>query len=68
MLILANSQGAWLCHCHIGWHTDEGFDLQVVERYDDIVTLMDETSFQDNCDAWNTYVEGNSVVQDDAGV
>ncbi|KAJ5980226.1 hypothetical protein N7481_007524 [Penicillium waksmanii] len=31
-----DNQGAWLLHCHIGWHTEEGFAIQFVERYTEI--------------------------------
>ena len=38
----ADNPGIWLMHCHIGWHTSEGFALQFVERYDEIAALVDE--------------------------
>jgi FtsP/CotA-like multicopper oxidase with cupredoxin domain len=33
-LVLAfetNNRGAWLMHCHIGWHTPEGFVMRFVK-------------------------------------
>jgi hypothetical protein len=30
--IKTDNPGVWLCHCHIGWHTEEGFALQLIER------------------------------------
>lgn len=30
--IKTDNPGIWLCHCHIGWHTEEGFALQLIER------------------------------------
>ena len=31
-----DNPGAWLKHCHIGWHTSEGFALQFIERQSEI--------------------------------
>ncbi|MCJ1445080.1 MAG: hypothetical protein MMC23_005585 [Stictis urceolatum] len=31
-----DNPGAWLMHCHIGWHTSEGFALQFIERQSEI--------------------------------
>ncbi|KAF7539222.1 hypothetical protein G7054_g2333 [Neopestalotiopsis clavispora] len=63
-----DNPGAWLMHCHIGWHTSEGFALQFVERQDEITSLLDYDSMSDNCDAWSTYETTESVEQDDSGV
>lgn len=63
-----DNPGAWLMHCHIGWHTSEGFALQFVERRSEILSLVDNDALQENCDAWNTYIDGASVVQEDSGV
>jgi len=38
---LTDNPGAWLMHCHIGWHTSEGLALQFVERYTEIAGLID---------------------------
>lgn len=70
-LVLAfqtDNPGAWLMHCHIGWHTSEGFALQFVERYDEIAALTDSDSLESNCEAWDTYQEDNGIEQDDSGV
>ncbi|KAF2642493.1 multicopper oxidase [Massarina eburnea CBS 473.64] len=63
-----DNPGAWLMHCHIGWHTSEGFAMQFVERYDEIAALTDSSRLSDNCDAWSTFADSNSVDQDDSGV
>lgn len=70
-LVLAfetDNPGAWLMHCHIGWHTSEGFAMQWVVRQDEITDLIDYTSLESTCDAWDTYATANSVVEDDSGV
>ncbi|KAF1978938.1 hypothetical protein BU23DRAFT_191023 [Bimuria novae-zelandiae CBS 107.79] len=38
-LVLAyrtDNPGAWLLHCHIGWHAGSGMSLQILERQDEI--------------------------------
>jgi FtsP/CotA-like multicopper oxidase with cupredoxin domain len=65
---LADNPGAWLMHCHIGWHTSEGFALQLVERYSEIAALMDFDTLNSTCAAWDAYVSANSIVEDDSGV
>lgn len=57
-----------LMHCHIGWHTSEGFALQLVERLDEIPALVDNGTMKEVCDAWATYSETTLYVQDDSGV
>ncbi|KAJ5753890.1 uncharacterized protein N7511_008043 [Penicillium nucicola] len=42
-LVLAfrsDNPGAWLMHCHIGWHLEEGFALQFVERGSEVWDLF----------------------------
>lgn len=63
-----DNPGAWLMHCHIGWHTSEGFALQFVERESEIADLLDYDSLSDNCDAWSTYETADSVEQEDSGI
>lgn len=70
-LVLAfetDNPGAWLMHCHIGWHTSEGFAVQFIERYDEIAAITDSDSLSSNCAAWNTHEEEASVEQEDSGV
>jgi len=63
-----DNPGAWLMHCHIGWHTSEGFALQFVERADEIEDLIDDQSLEENCAAWKAYNATYNVQQDDSGV
>lgn len=70
-LVLAfetDNPGAWLMHCHIGWHTSEGFALQFIERYDEIAALTDKSRLTTNCDNWKSFVEKASIEQEDSGV
>ncbi|KAK7710263.1 hypothetical protein SLS64_005847 [Diaporthe eres] len=70
-LVLAfetDNPGAWLMHCHIGWHTSEGFAMQWVVRQDEVTDLIDYDSLESTCDAWDTYAAEYSVTEDDSGV
>ncbi|KAF7194681.1 Laccase-2 [Pseudocercospora fuligena] len=64
----ADNPGIWLMHCHIGWHTSEGFALQFVERYDEIAALYDKEELTDACDTWRDFEETGQVVQYDSGI
>ncbi|KAJ5663179.1 Cupredoxin [Penicillium longicatenatum] len=56
-----DNPGVWLMHCHIGWHTEEGFALQFLERKDEIADLIDFNTLNQTCQAWSDYtLETNS--------
>ena len=63
-----DNPGAWLMHCHIGWHTSEGFALQFVERYDEIKGIIDQDQLKETCNLWNGYDEKYDIEQEDSGV
>ncbi|PTB35045.1 multicopper oxidase [Trichoderma asperellum CBS 433.97] len=70
-LVLAfetDNPGAWLMHCHIGWHTSEGFALQWIVRESEITELIDYDTLNSTCAAWKSYASDNSVIEDDSGV
>lgn len=70
-LVLAfetDNPGAWLMHCHIGWHTSEGFAMQWIVRADELESMIDYDTLNSTCSAWDTYATANSVVEDDSGV
>ena len=62
-----DNPGAWLMHCHIGWHTSEGFALQLVERYSEIAAITDYDTLNSTCKTWTTYATANDIVEDDSG-
>ncbi|KAI7502632.1 Laccase-3 [Hortaea werneckii] len=64
----ADNPGAWLCHCHIAWHTSEGFALQFVERRDEIPALYDTAQMNSTCSAWDAYLNSTDLEQDFSGV
>lgn len=63
-----DNPGAWLMHCHIGWHTSEGFALQLIERYDEIKDLIDYRTLDENCAAWTAYDSTYGIEQEDSGI
>jgi FtsP/CotA-like multicopper oxidase with cupredoxin domain len=65
-----DNPGAWLMHCHIGWHTLEGFALQFLELEDEMLTsgAIDEDQLTGTCDAWNSYASQYLPVQGEGGV
>ncbi|KAJ0163019.1 Laccase-1 [Colletotrichum tanaceti] len=63
-----DNPGAWLMHCHIGWHTSEGFSMQFVERYSEIAAITDKAALTDTCNTWRAFQEQFSIEQDDSGV
>ncbi|KAJ5267743.1 hypothetical protein N7478_010551 [Penicillium angulare] len=63
-----DNPGAWLMHCHIGWHTEEGFAIQFLERYEEARELIDYSSLHSTCKAWDKYVNTSGVEEEDDGI
>lgn len=63
-----DNPGAWIMHCHIAWHADEGFALQLIERESEISALQNITSITETCNNWDTYTAESGLVQDDSGI
>ncbi|KAJ5967657.1 hypothetical protein N7501_003905 [Penicillium viridicatum] len=61
-----NNPGVWLMHCHIAWHTSEGFAVQLLERESEI--SYDMESLDSTCASWSHYVHADDVNQYDSGV
>ncbi|KAF2164107.1 carbohydrate-binding module family 20 [Zasmidium cellare ATCC 36951] len=65
-----NNPGAWLMHCHIAWHADEGFAVQFIENRANMLTIDPLPSDYDSqCAAWDAYFPSNSYyAQTDSGI
>jgi FtsP/CotA-like multicopper oxidase with cupredoxin domain len=64
-----DNPGAWLMHCHIGWHTSMGFALQILEGQSMIRdTVKDECALYGTCAKWNKWVAERGFKQHDSGV
>ncbi|OJJ38260.1 hypothetical protein ASPWEDRAFT_734450 [Aspergillus wentii DTO 134E9] len=61
-----NNPGAWLMHCHIAWHTSEGFAVQILERQSEIT--IDEDRLNSTCANWQKFVVKDDLTQYDSGV
>lgn len=44
--------GVWFMYCYIGWYIFEGFVLQFIERYSEIVGILDEDWMNEICFIW----------------
>lgn len=75
-LVLAfwtDNPGAWLMHCHIGWHLEQGFGLQFVEQEAAIREMMLDDGgvkrvIEENCAKWDRYWKGRLALEDGSGV
>ncbi|KAJ5106619.1 extracellular dihydrogeodin oxidase/laccase [Penicillium angulare] len=63
-----DNPGAWLLHCHIGWHQSEGFAMQFVESMSQLEPMIDKKSLRRNCAAWDKYATAKAIVEDDSGI
>ncbi|KAJ5983636.1 Multicopper oxidase type 3 [Penicillium waksmanii] len=63
-----DNPGAWLMHCHIGWHTEEGFAIQFLERWKEARKLIDYSTLNSTCENWTTYTTEATLEQDDDGI
>lgn len=60
---LSDNPGAWLLHCHIGWHLQDGFSMQIVEQISSIPSLYSSSTVNSQCQAWNSYTASSGVNQ-----
>ncbi|KAH8884128.1 hypothetical protein GQ53DRAFT_880494 [Thozetella sp. PMI_491] len=68
-----DNPGVWLLHCHIGWHTTEGFALQFHERLDEFrdpknPAFPNGDRLSTTCNNWQKWATSNNIVQDDSGI
>ncbi|ORY68701.1 multicopper oxidase [Pseudomassariella vexata] len=64
----SDNPGVWLMHCHIGWHTAQGFALQLVERLSEISATANTDVVDQTCSNWSDYAVTSGLVQEDSGV
>lgn len=58
-----DNPGAWIMHCHIGWHQVNGLATQFIERQSEITALgLDYVAEQ--CDAWREFEYGDKTLTD----
>lgn len=60
---VTDNPGAWLFHCHIGWHVGGGLSIQFLEREADILnTVKVGSAFKDTCDSFSKYSKSDTNV------
>jgi hypothetical protein len=72
-LVLAvegDNPGAWLMHCHLGFHGAWGMDLQIVEGARDAVDLVRDgrdpgrlAQMHDTCEKWTRFQDDKKLNQ-----
>ena len=62
--------GVWLFHCHLGWHTEMGFDLQFIDHPESIPNITNHTALEEDCQLWRLKAKSLGIQQklNDAGV
>jgi hypothetical protein len=56
-------------HCHISWHSSQGFALQVVEFEKEIASeITHSEDLTGLCKTWDAYTPTEMYIQDDSGV
>ncbi|KAI1839472.1 hypothetical protein JX266_014317 [Neoarthrinium moseri] len=65
---VTDNPGVWAMHCHIGWHTSQGFALQLVEREAEIGDKLNLDILDNTCVNWAAYTLLKNVVQEDSGL
>ncbi|EME88044.1 uncharacterized protein MYCFIDRAFT_28515 [Pseudocercospora fijiensis CIRAD86] len=64
----SDNPGAWLLHCHIGWHVAMGFALQIIEGISEIGGMIqNKKQMDDTCSGWATYAQDNNIHTHDSG-
>lgn len=57
-------------HCHVAWHTSEGFAVQFQERKSEMIWIttsgvLDADAINSSCTNWDKYIAARGVDQDD---
>lgn len=65
-----DNPGAWLMHCHIAWHADEGFAVQFLESASSIQSVSPiGTAFDNQCSAWSSFYPSKAAyIKGDSGI
>jgi hypothetical protein len=65
---LTDNPGAWLLHCHIGWHASQGFALTFLEREKEVKKMVVKADLDKSCTAWKDFARNHTIEQHDSGV
>ncbi|KAI9643544.1 laccase, multicopper oxidase, benzenediol:oxygen oxidorectuctase [Ciborinia camelliae] len=65
-----DNPGAWLMHCHIGWHASEGLAVQFLES-ENLINAVNPISpaLTDTCNKWNAWYPSKApYIKSDSGI
>lgn len=64
-----DNPGAWVLHCHIAWHADEGLAVQFIESAA-LMTGIDPipADYNTQCTNWNSYASKMVYAKGDSGI
>lgn len=70
LAFVTDNPGAWVMHCHIAWHADEGLSVQFLESPDTMMSVSPlPDDYDDLCSAWDSYYDNDPVyLQHDSGI
>lgn len=63
-----DNPGAWLMHCHVGYHAVAGLAIQFVEQYSKIRDLIDYKALSQTCNSWDHWQTSQHLVEFDSGI
>lgn len=64
-----DNPGAWVMHCHIAWHADEGLAVQFLESASQMSSVDPiGQDFDDQCAAWDAYQPTAYYKKHDSGI
>ena len=67
--IEADNPGVWPFHCHIAWHVSGGLYVNLLERPDEIPSVVQIPSSVDGlCSSWDAWTNSNVVDEIDSGL
>jgi hypothetical protein len=67
-----DNPGIWLLHCHVAWHSSQGFGMTLLES-PGLINALGASSdwnstFTPMCEKWHEYEASAPFHQDDSGV
>ncbi|TKA31369.1 hypothetical protein B0A50_02214 [Salinomyces thailandicus] len=67
LAFVTDNPGAWLMHCHISWHADEGLAVQFLETPDSIDSISSD--FDSQCSSWYDFYNNDpTYLMHDSGI
>ena len=69
LAFVTDNPGAWLMHCHVGWHIDLGLGAQFLEQANRITPLLNQAQgWNQQCSSWDRYDDSAVYHQEGSGL